>query len=432
MKPGDLSRTRLTFHVFITLSALILYGCSTAPAPRATLPTETEGLPMATPTQPTSTATLTTTPAPSPTATTTPTRTAQPTPSLTPTPGWFSKGWEIAYSALVVDDPARFISHPEVLTLQLNGSQPVKLIEKSEHTWNPQWSPDGQRIAVLSLDTYPPSLYIRDLETNQMDEIKDVRNFVWSNDGKSLVYCAAGNWLSGDIENFPCYWVETNDLSHPRLLFVPEWRTTELHWSPTDDRILAVGAREVGTDLGVHIYIFDLKGQVQEIPTQKQPWRSVTWHPSGEKIAYAPYPSSFMRPSQIRELDLLSLEERELTDIDRIASDPQWSPDGKYLAYEGQRIVKLDFVPPPGEDILIYILNLETGQTIQVPGSRKNMVHPTWSPDGKYLAFLQWSGDENKGFSLNIYEPATDKTVMLGYTSVFGYGNNPPAWRPLP
>jgi DNA-binding winged helix-turn-helix (wHTH) protein/Tol biopolymer transport system component len=76
-----------------------------------------------------------------------------------------------------------------------------------------------------------------------------------------------------------------------------------------------------------------------------------------------------------------------------LPSDPTWSPDGKSIAYGGA----------VNNETEIRILNLDTRQSITVPGSQ-HMFSPRWSPDGRYIAAL--STDFT---TLMLYEVKTKK-----------------------
>ena len=68
-----------------------------------------------------------------------------------------------------------------------------------------------------------------------------------------------------------------------------------------------------------------------------------------------------------------------------ILNDPTWSPDGKSLAYG---------VGPVGS-VSLNVLDLQTLTSTTVPGS-ENLSSPRWSPDGKYLAALELAYPEKK------------------------------------
>jgi dipeptidyl aminopeptidase/acylaminoacyl peptidase len=73
------------------------------------------------------------------------------------------------------------------------------------------------------------------------------------------------------------------------------------------------------------------------------------------------------------------------------------SPNGKVLAYvirgPYENVTDLRSYPRTGVPISaiggnIYIRNLETGQEVNLTGNKGDNWRPTWSPDGRYLAFL--------------------------------------------
>jgi Tol biopolymer transport system component/DNA-binding winged helix-turn-helix (wHTH) protein len=66
-------------------------------------------------------------------------------------------------------------------------------------------------------------------------------------------------------------------------------------------------------------------------------------------------------------------------------ADPSWSPDGKHIAYGGASGV--------GDASEVRILDIDTRQSHVVPGSR-SMFGPRWSPNGRYIAAE--SGDARK------------------------------------
>jgi dipeptidyl aminopeptidase/acylaminoacyl peptidase len=73
-------------------------------------------------------------------------------------------------------------------------------------------------------------------------------------------------------------------------------------------------------------------------------------------------------------------------------SDPQVSPDGKWIAYTvGSQDVATD-----KRDSDIWMVSVEGAQTLQLTSSKDTESRPRWSPDGKYLAFTSSRGDEEE------------------------------------
>ncbi|NVK27121.1 MAG: S9 family peptidase [Flavobacteriia bacterium] len=90
------------------------------------------------------------------------------------------------------------------------------------------------------------------------------------------------------------------------------------------------------------------------------------------------------------------------------------STDGKYVAYSTKEAVGKDFAVSTNSVIRLY--NVETGETINVPGQMGYDTHPQFSPNNKYLAFTSmahdgYESDENR---LAIYDIAKNFTSILG------------------
>jgi len=112
------------------------------------------------------------------------------------------------------------------------------------------------------------------------------------------------------------------------------------------------------------------------------PWMS--WSPQGDRIAY------FVRTEKDRSLIVQNVVSRkievriELDTIDAPES-PDFSPDGKLVAFSGMRDSVAD----------IYTVNLETREIVNLTKDQFAAYAPTWAPDGRSLVYLtRVSGNE--------------------------------------
>ena len=84
--------------------------------------------------------------------------------------------------------------------------------------------------------------------------------------------------------------------------------------------------------------------------------------------------------------------------------DPSYSPDGKKIAYDGHS--------PQGGNYEIYTISTDGGGTrVQLTNDPKDDRHPSYSPDGKKIAF-----DSNRSGTLEIYTINADGTGTFQVT----------------
>src|SRR4051812_42173546 len=73
-------------------------------------------------------------------------------------------------------------------------------------------------------------------------------------------------------------------------------------------------------------------------------------------------------------------------------SDPQRSPDGKWVAYT----VNVVDVEKDKHNRNVWMVSWDGKEQVQLTSSKDSESTPRWSPDGKYLAFLASRGDEDE------------------------------------
>lgn len=64
--------------------------------------------------------------------------------------------------------------------------------------------------------------------------------------------------------------------------------------------------------------------------------------------------------------------------------DPAWSPDGRWLAYARADVA---WTEEKAWTYEIYVMDLQTGETERLTDNQTEDRHPSWSPDGRWLAF---------------------------------------------
>ena len=91
----------------------------------------------------------------------------------------------------------------------------------------------------------------------------------------------------------------------------------------------------------------------------------------------------------------IAADDRMLSIDDLLAlksvSDPQVSPDGKWIAHTVRRID----VEADASSSQIFMASIDGGEVVQLTSDDSDASTPRWSPDGRYLAFLAAKGDED-------------------------------------
>ncbi|WP_413667197.1 alpha/beta fold hydrolase [Mucilaginibacter sp. Mucisp86] len=138
---------------------------------------------------------------------------------------------------------------------------------------------------------------------------------------------------------------------------------------------------------------------VYRIPTVSDPQLS----PDGKWVAYSVSEVDTAKDRRVSHLWMQSFDGKEsiqLTHGDEAASSPRWSPDGKYLSFLSSRDSKT------GSQV--WLIDRRGGEGAKLTNIKGDLGDYAWSPDGKRLVMV--IGDpENKGKE----EPKTPKPIVI-------------------
>jgi len=299
-------------------------------------------------------------------------------PQISPDGEW------VAYTVSAADS-AKDERQSDVWMTRWDGSSQVQLTFSEESENTPRWSPDGKRLAFLSSRGDPrdaDQVWVLDRAGGEAQRVSDlpggVTDFAWAPDGRRMALIAS--------DPDPNTLAEGQDSSQHRPQPVVVDR-----FSFKEDEVGYVGA------IREHLYLFDLdKRNATLLTPGGYDEGTPVWSPDGQSIAFV----SRRRPNfdRTNNYDIYVVqaspgaEPRQLTTYQGADNDPEWgtraptwSPDGRYLAYvQGGKpeliyyaVQQLAVVPVAGGPAKLLAPTLD-----------RNVLSPVWSPDGAALFFL--------------------------------------------
>ncbi|GAB5494164.1 MAG: hypothetical protein Phog2KO_43790 [Phototrophicaceae bacterium] len=157
-------------------------------------------------------------------------------------------------------------------------------------------------------------------------------------------------------------------------------------WSPDGERIAFWTIHNRSNSLAFEI---ELDSYTITNLTEAYDYFSMPVYGANNQALYAPVPTASNNPIFLVNETYPNGEQI----IASTMSMPQWSPDGRYIAYlniyqdleTGETLSSgLNF-----QDIDLYILDTQTSETINYTSEFDNVTMPFWSPDGTQIAFMR-------------------------------------------
>jgi Tol biopolymer transport system component len=271
-------------------------------------------------------------------------------------------------------------STDDIMIVNADGSDPLRLTTREGDEFDPSWSPDGSMIAYR--DSH--------LGINHNDEI-----YVMKADGSG----------QRDLTRDPA-----NDWSPA--------------WSPDGTRIAFSSERPGDTTRNIYLMWPD-GTHLQRLTNDQIEAEYPAWSPNGKHIAFAAYIGGGNRPGEVPNYDIFVMnadgtDPHDLTfGSSRYEAYPAWSPDGLRIAFDSDRNAPPTHSSQTSPDSDIFVMNLDGTNVVDISRhADSNERYPDWSPDGLWIAF---ASDQGLVF---MAADGSGQEIRPGVQGDF------PAWRP--
>ena len=294
----------------------------TIPAPATITPAETSSSPSSS----TLTALADILATERPTATRRPTQT--PTPTATPIGGGSG---QVAYAS-------NLTGLPQIWLMKADGTAPAQISEMPEGACQPNWAPDGTRLAFISpcafnQETYPgASIFIINVDGTGLVPLPTVPGGdfdpAWSPDGTHIAFTSLRDFNRAQI-----YVINLAD-NTVTSLSANKVRDSQPSWSPDGGQVVFVSTRRGP----YQIWTMSSDGRDQTLFSRSGSLKDThpVWSPDGQAILFTQSEvlGGIPRLVAVRVTEGNFLENRIVKDVIPMR-EASYSQDGAWIAYEG-------------------------------------------------------------------------------------------------
>ena len=233
----------------------------------------------------------------------------------------------------------------------------------------------------------------------------------WTPDGASLFFNGNGRLQKIAVEGGEVQLIDTDFAT----------RISNDHGISPDGAMLAISDPSQGDRRSV-IYAVPVEGGVPTRLTQGSPSYGHGWSPDGKTLAFAGEREGNV---DIYTIPVEGGDETRLTMAIGLDDGPEYSPDGQFVYFNSDR----------GGTMQIWRMRPDGSGQEQVTSDEYNNWFPHISPDGQRMAFLTYDRDisghpENKDVMLRLMS-IEDKRVSILAKMFGGQGSfNAPSWSP--
>ena len=178
------------------------------------------------------------------------------------------------------------------------------------------------------------------------------------------------------------------------------------------------------------IYVMDADGGNQRnLTNNPNSDSSPSWSTDGKRIVFESdrdgNRDGNRENHEIYVMDADGNNQQRLTDNDFYDTHPSWSPDGKRIAFISRR--DGHFIGEFGLTSEIYVIDADGGNEQRLTENRKHDSSPSWSPDGKWIVFAADRKGDDVNFEIYVMDADGGNLQRLTNNRVDDWS---PSWSP--
>lgn len=305
-------------------------------------------------------------------------------------------------------------SNSQIWVMDVSGKNKKEILKKNTSKWNLRWIENGKKIAFVTNTDKNTQVFTITLVSGEINQITNykygISNFVWSPSGKGLAFTSKVYPENNSKEYFIKKKKELKSVKHSGKLYDTLLYRPYSRW---DD----------GTVSHIFYYSFEDNNVVDVTPGKECTPAShlggndVQFSTDGKTIAFTMKTDiikAISTNNDIYTVDINGNNRKQITTKKGNDLDPRFSPDGKYLLY-------LEMATPQYEadqkDIIL--INLKNGKRENLTTKLdRTLRSATWSSNSKYI-YINYA---DSGYSvLSKINVKTKKISILLKDAVF-YG----------
>ncbi|HRZ96248.1 MAG TPA: S9 family peptidase [Paludibacter sp.] len=330
-------------------------------------------------------------------------------------------GSKILYSVSYYSIPENK-GNAELFVMNVDGSDKKQITKTPVRETSAKWMNDGEHIAFLSSESGTMQLWIMKADGSKRKQITEreggMNYFAFSPDEKKLLFVADVKYGESTQDKYPdldkASGIIVKDLMYKHW---DEWVTTVPH-----PFVAEFTGKKINNEKDV------LEGEPYESPMK--PFGGIeqlAWSPDGKTIAYTcrKKTGKAYAISTNSDIYFYNIEsgktENKTEGMMGYDQNPTFSPDGKWLAWESMERDGYE-----ADKNRLYIMNIETGvKTDLSTDFDQNSEHLSWSADSKSIYFVSCRHAVTQIYNVNIADNKITQITkgVQDYEAVFQTNN---------